>query len=269
MASFNALSTALSTSWDIFKTSTRLLSHRKALLFFPIAAAATLAVFIVALIVLGLLLPPNIDKTSPQFVRAALAIDYVILLYVALFWQTALITQTTAALQGEKPSFTRGFAAARRYRTRLLPWVLIDTAVTWGFGIIDENLLYVGSLVHVLFIGRFLDLMWRAVSFQVLPTIVLRNVGTVEAIKTCKKTLRSMLSRNVLAQLGLRIFILVLVLPGVGMLFAAAAAGHGVLSGVLGLAGGLWIAAAILYGATVSGIYQTVLYRSAEASNHA
>lgn len=112
MASFNALSTALSTSWDIFKTSTRLLSHRKALLFFPIAAAATLAVFIVALIVLGLLLPPNIDKTSPQFVRAALAIDYVILLYVALFWQTALITQTTAALQGEKPSFTRGFAAA-------------------------------------------------------------------------------------------------------------------------------------------------------------
>lgn len=105
--------------------------------------------------------------------------------------------------------------------------MLIDTAVTWGFGIIDENLLYVGSLVHVLFIGRFLDLMWRAVSFQVLPTIVLRNVGTVEAIKTCKKTLRSMLSRNVLAQLGLRIFILVLVLPGVGMLFAAAAAGHG------------------------------------------
>ncbi|ESV55978.1 hypothetical protein L830_1800 [Mycobacteroides abscessus MAB_082312_2258] len=60
MASFNALST----SWDIFKTSTRLLGHRKALLFFPIAAAATLAVFIVALIVLGLLLPPNIDKTS-------------------------------------------------------------------------------------------------------------------------------------------------------------------------------------------------------------
>ncbi|WP_079462882.1 DUF6159 family protein, partial [Mycobacteroides abscessus] len=183
--------------WDIFKTSTRLLGHRKALLFFPIAAAATLAVFIVALIVLGLLLPPNIDKTSPQFVRAALAIDYVILLYVALFWQTALITQTTAALQGEKPSFTRGFAAARRYRTRLLPWVLIDTAVTWGFGVIDENLLYVGSLVHVLFIGRFLDLMWRAVSFQVLPTLVLRDVGTVEAIKTCKKTLRSMLSRNV------------------------------------------------------------------------
>lgn len=268
MASFNALSTALSTSWDIFKTSTRLLSHRKALLFFPIAAAATLAVFIVALIVLGLLLPPNIDKTSPQFVRAALAIDYVILLYVALFWQTGLISQANAALNGHTPSFARGFSAAYQDRKRLLPWVLIDAAITWGFGVIDERL-YIGNLIHVLFIGRFLELIWRALSFQVLPTIILREVGAVAAAKACIRTLRSMLSRNVLAQLGLRIFILVLVLPGVGMLFAAAAAGHGVLSGVLGLTGGLWIAAAILYGATVSGIYQTVLYRSAEASNHA
>ncbi|SIE14796.1 Uncharacterised protein [Mycobacteroides abscessus subsp. abscessus] len=267
MASFNALSTALSTSWDIFK-STRLLSHRKALLFFPIAAAATVAVFIVALIILGLLLPPNIDKTSPQFVRGALAFDYVILLYLVMFWQTGLISQANAALNGHTPSFARGFSAAYQDRKRLLPWVLIDAAITWGFGVIDERL-YIGNLIHVLFIGRFLELIWRALSFQVLPTIILREVGAVAAAKACIRTLRSMLSRNVLAQLGLRIFILVLVLPGVGMLFAAAAAGHGVLSGVLGLTGGLWIAAAILYGATVSGIYQTVLYRSAEASNHA
>ncbi|WP_134050676.1 DUF6159 family protein [Mycobacteroides franklinii] len=260
MASFHALSA----SWDIFRSATRLLCRRKALMYFPIAAAISIAVFIVALIALGLLLPPNIDKTSPQFVRTALAIDYVILLYLAMFWQTALITQTNAALEGEVPSFARGLAAARRYRTRLLPWVLIDTAVTWGFGIIDEKLLYVGSLVHVLFIGRFLDLMWRAVSFQVLPTIVVRDVSAVEATKACARALRRMLSKNILAQFGLRIFILILVSPGVGMLFAAAAVGHGVLSGVLGLSGGLWIAIAVLYGATVSGIYQTALYRSAD-----
>lgn len=114
MASFNALSTALSTSWDIFKTSTRLLSHRKALLFFPIAAAATVAVFIVALIILGLLLPPNIDKTSPQFVRGALAFDYVILLYLVMFWQTGLISQANAALNGHTPSFARGFPPPTR-----------------------------------------------------------------------------------------------------------------------------------------------------------
>ncbi len=234
-------------------------------MYFPIAAAISIAVFIVALIALGLLLPPNIDKTSPQFVRTALAIDYVILLYLAMFWQTALITQANAALEGDVPSFARGVAAARHYRTRLLPWVLIDTTVTWGLGIIDEKLLYVGSLVHVLFIGRFLDLMWRAVSFQVLPTMVLKDVGAIDATKDCTRTLRRMLSKNILAQLSLRIFILMLVLPGVGMLFAAAGVGHGVLSGALRLCGGLWIAIAVLYGATVSGIYQTELYRRARA----
>lgn len=268
MASFNALSTALSTSWDIFKTSTRLVRRRKTLLLFHIAGAATLAVFIVVLIILGLLLPPNIDKTSPQFVRSALAFDYVVLLYLVMFWQTALISQVTAILNGEPLSFARGFSAAHQDRKRLLPWVLIDAAITWGFGVIDERL-YVGNLVHVLFIGRFLELMWRALSFQVLPTIILREVGAVAATKACIRTLRSMLAKNILAQLGLRIFILILVLPGVGLLFAAAAAGHGVLSGVLGLSGGLWIAVAVLYGVTITGIYQTVLYRSAEASNHA
>ncbi|MCC9266216.1 hypothetical protein LOX66_20030, partial [Bacillus velezensis] len=79
--------------------------------------------------------------------------------------------------------------------------------------------------------------------------------------------LRRVLAKNVLAQAGLRIFTLVLVLPGAALLFAAAAAGQGVLAGLLGLCGGLWIAAAVLTAVTVSGIYQTVLYRSAAASN--
>jgi len=260
-----ASSNALSTSWDIFRTSIHLLRRHKTLVLFPVAAALTVTLFVVVLIALGLLLPPNIDKTAPQFVRAALAADYAILMYLMLFWLTALVAQANDALEGDVPSFTRGVAAARHYRTRLLPWVLIDTTVTWGLGIIDEKLLYVGSLVHVLFIGRFLDLMWRAVSFQVLPTMVLKDVGAIEATKDCTRTLRCMLSKNILAQLGLRLFILMLVLPGVGILFAAAAVGHGVLSGVLGLCGGLWIAIAVLYGATVSGIYQTELYRRARS----
>lgn len=261
-----ASSNALSTSWDIFTTSTRLLRRHRTLLLFTVAAGITVALFIVVLIALGLLLPPNIASTSPQIVRAALAIDYVILLYLAMFWQTALITQTNAVLEGDEPSFAKGCSAARRYRTRLLPWMLIDASVTWGIGVIDENLLYVGNLVHVLFIGRFLDLMWRAVAFQVLPAIVLRDVGTTDAIKAAKTTLRSLLTKNILAQLGLRIFILVLVLPGVALLFAAAAADHGVLSGALGLCGGLWIAVTVLYGATIAGIYQTALYRRPHAA---
>lgn len=263
MASFNALSA----SWDIFASSTRLLRRHKTLVLFPVAAALTFAVFIVVLITLGLLLPPGIDKTAPQFIRAALTVDYLILWYLVMFWLTALMTQADAALEGRKPIFANGFRTAARYRWRLVPWVLIDAAVTWGIGVIDENLLYVGSLVHVLFIGRFLDLVWRAVSFQVLPRIVLHDARTTDAIKASKSVLRRVLAKNVLAQAGLRIFTLVLVLPGAALLFAAAAAGQGVLAGLLGLCGGLWIAAAVLTAVTVSGIYQTVLYRSAAASN--
>ncbi|MBA0045074.1 DUF6159 family protein [Mycobacteroides sp. LB1] len=260
-----ASSNALSTSWDIFKTSIRLLRRHRTLVLFPVAAGITVVLFIVVLIALGLLLPPNIDKTTPQFVRTALAVDYVILLYLTMFWLTALIAQANDALEGREPSFAKGFSTATRYRKRLIPWVLIEAAVTWGIGVIDENLLYVGTLLHVLFIGRFLDLMWHAVSFQVLPTIILRDVGSADAIKASKKMLRRLLAKNVLAQICLRVFTLMLVLPGAGLLFAAAAVGQGGLSGVLGLCGGLWIAVAVLIAVTVSGIYQTALYRSAAA----
>ncbi|MFD6198349.1 DUF6159 family protein [Mycobacteriaceae bacterium NPDC060252] len=261
-----ASSNALSTSWDVFKTSTRLLRRHKALVLFPVAAALTAVLFVVILIALGLLLPPNIDKTAPQFVRAALAVDYAVLVYLMMFWLTALIAQAHDALEGRAPSFANGFSTAARYRKRLLPWALIDTAVTWGIGVIDENLLYVGNILHVIFIGRFLDLMWRAVSFQVLPAMVLQDIGTVSAIKDAKNMLRRLLSKNVIAQICLRVFTLVLVLPGVGLLFAAAAVDDGALSGVLGLCGGLWAAVAVLIAATVSGIYQTELYRRACAA---
>ncbi|MFA4082521.1 hypothetical protein [Mycobacteroides salmoniphilum] len=261
-----ASSNALSTSWDVFRTSIRLLRHHKNLVLFPVAAALTVTLFVVVLIALGLLLPPNIDKTAPQFVRAALAVDYAVLVYLMMFWLTALIAQANDALEGRGQSVAHGFATAVRYRTRLLPWALVDTAVTWGIGVIDENLLYVGNILHVLFIGRFLDLMWRAVSFQVLPAMVLRDVRARGAIKAAKNMLRRLLFKNILGQICLRVFTLVLVLPGVGLLFAAAAVDSGALSGVLGLCGGLWVAVALLIAATVSGVYQTELYRRASAA---
>ncbi len=79
-------------------------------------------------------------------------------MYVATFWQAALISQANIALEGGDPSVAAGISAAAQRGGRLLPWVLITGVVSWIISAVEER---------VPFIGRFLDVAWRVVSFQV------------------------------------------------------------------------------------------------------
>ncbi|MBA0045073.1 DUF6159 family protein [Mycobacteroides sp. LB1] len=243
----------LSTSWQIFKTSAKVLASRKELVVFPILSGLTSALVLFGMVALGVvLLPAAAGDSLPPLFYPVLAIGYFVVVYVVTFWQAALISQANIALEGGDPSVAGGISAATQRGGRLLPWVLITGVVSWIISAIEER---------VPFIGRFLDVAWRVVSFQVLPTIVLENLGAIDAVKKTKETLKNAWGKNVVGVAGLGLFTGLLTLPGVGLIYLGVITNVASAMGVLAGIGVLWILAASIIGAALTGIFQTALYR--------
>lgn len=248
-----AFANTLSTSWQIFKTSAKVLSSRKELAVFPLLSGITSLLVLVGMVTLGvLLLPATTGDSIPPLFYPVFAIGYFIVMYVATFWQAALISQANIALEGGDPSVAAGISAAAQRGGRLLPWVLITGVVSWIISAVEER---------VPFIGRFLDVAWRVVSFQVLPTLVLENVGAIDAVKKTKETLKNAWGHNVVGIVGLNFFTALLSLPGIGLIYLGVAAKMAAATGVFVLFGVLWILVASIVGAALTGIFQTALYR--------
>ncbi|WP_185715194.1 DUF6159 family protein [Mycobacteroides abscessus] len=248
-----AFANTLSTSWQIFKTSAKVLSSRKELAVFPLLSGITSLLVLVGMVAPGvLLLPATTGDSVPPLFYPVFAVGYFILMYVATFWQAALISQANIALEGGDPSVAAGISAAAQRGGRLLPWVLITGVVSWIISAVEER---------VPFIGRFLDVAWRVVSFQVLPTLVLENLGAIDAVKKTKETLKNAWGRNVVGIVGLNFFTALLSLPGIGLIYLGVAANMAAVTGVFALFGVLWILVASIVGAALTGIFQTALYR--------
>ncbi|AKC39632.1 Uncharacterised protein [Mycolicibacterium phlei] len=248
-----AVTSTLSTSWQIFKTSAKVLSSRKELVFFPILSGLTALLVLIGMVTLGvLLLPATTGDSVPPLFYPVFAVGYFVLMYVATFWQAALISQANIALEGGDPSVAGGISAAAQRGGRLLPWVLITGVVSWIISAIEER---------VPFVGRLLDVAWRVVSFQVLPTIVLQNLGAIDAVKKTKETLKNAWGQNVVGVVGLNFFTAMLTLPGAGLIYLGVAANVTAVTGVLAALGALWILAGSIIGAALTGIFQTALYR--------
>ncbi|WP_078287577.1 DUF6159 family protein [Mycobacterium sp. D16R24] len=248
-----AFASTLSTSWQIFKTSAKVLSSRKELVVFPILSGLTALLVLIGMVALGvLLLPATTGDSVPPLFYPVFALGFFVLMYVTTFWQAALISQANIALEGGDPSVAAGISTAAQHGGRLLPWVLITGVVSWIISAVEER---------VPFVGRLLDVAWRVVSFQVLPTIVLQNLGAIDAIKKTKETLKNAWGQNVVGIVGLSFFTAMLTLPGIGLVYLGIAANVSAVTGVFAALGVLWILAASIIGAALTGIFQTALYR--------
>lgn len=248
-----AFTNTLSTSWQIFKTSAKVLGSRKELAVFPILSGLSSLLVLIGMVALGvLLLPATTGDSVPPLFYPVFAVGYFVLTYVVTFWQAALISQANIALEGGDPSVASGISAAAQRGGRLLPWVLITGVVSWIISAIEDR---------VPFIGRFLEVAWRVVSFQVLPTIVLENLGAIDAVKKTKETLKNAWGQNVVGVVGLNFFTAMLSLPGIGLIYLGMAANMSAVTAGFAALGGLWILVASIIGAALTGIFQTALYR--------
>lgn len=187
---------------------------------------------------------------------------YVLAYFVAIFFNTALVGAAMIRMDGGNPTLRDGLAIARSRVGRIFGYAVIAATVGLLLQALEERVGWVGR-----FVIKLIGVGWTLATFLVVPVLVTRDVGPIDAVKESAVLLRETWGENLIGTVGLGLaFVvayLVVVLVSGGLVLLASNAGlQFVIIATLLLAIVTLIVLSTLQ-ATMQGVYAAALYRHA------
>jgi len=250
-----------SRSWELARASASVLRSDKELLLFPlfsgVATLVVMATFLLPIMALRLF--------SDGFgIGAAVAgfLFYFVQYSVIVFFNCALVGAAMTRLDGGDPTLADGLRAARARLPQILGWAAIAATV----GVVLRSLKDRKNHALVRMLGSGLGVAWTVATFLVVPVLVSRDVGPIDALKESTSLLRRTWGENIVGQAGIGVAFGVIhflvVVAGVVMVMLALKASVALAVAV----GAAFLLAVLLLGivqSALSGIYSAALYRYA------
>jgi len=251
----------LSRSWELVKASAAVLRSDKELMLFPvisgIATLIVLATFLLPMFALRIF-ADGIGVGGAIFGFLFYFCQYIVI----IFFNCALVGAAMIRLDGGDPTLRDGFAAAKSR----LPAIFGYAAISATVGVLLQALKNRDNNFIVRLLGSGLGAAWTLATFLVVPVLVSRDIGPIDALKQSVELLKRTWGENAIGNIGIGaafgLITFAVVLVGVGLVVLAAQA-----SIALAIAVGIVFAIGVLllgiYQAALSGIYSAVLYRYA------
>jgi hypothetical protein len=243
----------ISNTIQLAKASWRVLKADKELVVLPVFSA--IATLIVAA---GFVVPVVFASGDTGEVGTAgyvlLFVMYVVLAYVTIFFNAALIHAAHQRMHGGDPTVGSALRGAASHAGRILPWAVVSATVSVILRAIEERAGIVGRIA-----AGIAGIAWSLVTFLVLPVLIIEGIGVGDAVRRAGELFKRTWGENVAAQIGFGLLGFLLALPGVALVVAAVGLGGGA-AAVLIVAGILWIIVVTLIMAALNGIFQTALY---------
>lgn len=240
-------------SWMLTKLTFRVILDEKHLLAFPLLAGVASVLLVAALAFPTLVLSPGAAGASPPTLGpveiAALVATYFGLAFIATFFNVCVVHSTKTRFDGGKASFVDSlrFAAARV--PLIAGWGAVTATVGLVLRILEQAADRGGGAGQAVIavVTSLVGMAWSVVTLFVVPGMVYRELGPIEALKSSVATLRRTWGESLVRHFGLGVVEFVLLALG-----AAVAYGLFVLSGGLGTAGVVVIVGlAAVYGLAV------------------
>lgn len=253
-----------SRSWDMVKASAAVLRSDRELMLFPVLSGlATLLVLATfALPVLALKLFSNGFGVSGALLGFAF---YFCTYSVMIFFNCALVGAAMIRLEGGDPTLSDGLSAARARLGAIFGYAAIAATV----GVLLQALKGKDNNFILRLVGSGLGMAWTLATFLVVPVLVSRDIGPVDALKQSVTLLRRTWGENAVGQVGIGAAFglltgaAVLVSVGLVLLAAQVSVALAVAIGAVCVVGMLLLG---VYQAALTGIYSAVLYRYAVAN---
>ena len=255
-----------SRSWSLVKASAHVLWQDKELLLFPLISAGALLVVMAcfALPVLGLGALDGL-KGGGQVSTAMYVVAFLFYFsqyFVIFFFNAALVGAAMIRLDGGDPTVKDGLRIATSKIGVIAGYAAIAATVGMILRIIQERVGFIGKMIVGL-----LGVGWTIATYMVVPVLVHRDVGPVEAIKESAYLLKETWGENVIGQAGLGlafgfIFFGVMV-AGAFVIFVAVLTHSAWMIGFAVVMALLAVAVTALIQAALAGIYAAALYRYA------
>lgn len=256
----------ISRSFDLIKASAAVLRGQGQLLLFPLIAGIAMTV-IFASFMLPLLLAHGahglgIRATSPLTYSVGFAV-YLVNYFVMFYFNTALVACVMMLFDGGAPTVKDGLKAANSRFGAILGYAVIAATVGMVLRAIQERLPFIGQLVVAL-VGAA----WTVASFLVVPVLVAKNAGPIEAVRESALLVKRTWGENVAGQAGMGVAfgVIQFAIGLTAMLFIATAVSVGLEVLVLPIVAllVLGVLGVMLVHTALSGIYSASLYRYAE-----
>lgn len=263
-------------SWQFAKIAYGIVWDFKKLIIFPllstIAAAAVIASFVAPLWLSGTLeswlgsIDP--ESTTPASTGDQVAMYVTLFLFyfcnyfVIVFFNAGLTACAMKVVNGEAPTIGYGLRMAGTRLPQILGWAFVSALVGVLLKVIENANEKAGQ-----FVAAILGSAWTALTFFVVPVVVMDGVGPVTAIKRSIGTLKSTWGEALVGNFSMGILAFVVMLPvilGFGVLVVLVMPAVGVVGGVIAAATAVFL---IMIGvaaiSTADIVFKVLLYNYA------
>ena len=256
----------LENSWGLVKASARVLSSDTELLIFPAVSGLALVLVSASFFLPMAFLGSGISSLAQGGIGvvgfAVLFLFYLSQYFIIIFFNAALIGAASIRLNGGDPTLSDGLRIAWSRVGSIFGYALIAATV----GMILKAMRERGGWLSKIVLSM-VGMAWNLATFLVVPVLVSRDLGPVEAIQESARTLKRTWGEQIAGNLGLGfVFILLNVaLAVVAVPVMILAVGSGQMA--------LIVMAAVIFGGSflvlnlvqsaLAGIYQAALYRFA------
>jgi len=250
--------------WELAKESWRVLKLDKELLVFPLlsglACLIVLASFALPLLGTDYLKTIMEERAAPQdlLAYAILFAFYFVNYFVIVFFNSALVGCAIIRFKGGDPTVADGFRAATDRLPQIIAWALVSATVGLILRIIESRSERAGQIV-----AGLMGMAWSAVTYFVVPVIVIEKKGPVEATKRSLAILRKTWGEALTANFGIGVIVfLAMLVAFVPIVLGVAALSAGLIPlGVLGILLGVILVLLVgLVSSALSAIVIAALY---------
>jgi hypothetical protein len=258
----------ISRTWNLTKSSWSILRQDKELLLFPIAMGISVVAIIAVFAAIGAAsgsldridsMVNNETTTGATASEEVRVVDVILLVamsvgtyFAAIFFNAGLVAAAVERLRGGNPTFGSGIRAVTPHIHNILGWAIISASVGLLLRLLSSRTDNMLARIAISIVGGI----WAYLTFFVVPILVTRGVGPIEAIKQSGGLFRRTWGEQFTSNFGFGI------LAFVGFLVAALPAlAIGMVSPVAGIAVGVLLVALVLgIVAALEGIFKAALY---------
>lgn len=255
-----------SRTWRIMRASWEVLKEDTELLVFPLLSS------IGSLLVMGSFMLPVLDGKGLEFFTQIgrndplayvwLFLFYVATTFVVIFFNSAIIGCALARMMGKDPTVQFGFRVAWRRLPQILLWTLATSTVGFLLRLVEERVGFVGRLAVAV-----LGMAWSVTSFLVIPAMVHKGSGPVEAYTESATMLRQTWGEQITGTVSFALLFAILGIPPVVLVAGIALTGSGLAIGAALVISVVYLILLALVQSTLQSIYQAALYCYAQAGS--
>ena len=253
-------------SWDLMKASLKVVRQDKELLWMPVLSTLSSIITVAAItgVGLGAGVWPQTQTADGQANIPGIALAfvlYILLAFVTLFFNAAVVAGANERLAGGDPTVGSALRAAWRRAGRIFLWAMVVATVNVILQAIRER---AGALGHVL--AGIAGIAWNLATYFMVPVLLFDDKAIGASLKRSGGLFKQTWGETVIGQggLGLAGFALGLAAVVVGLLafFLLSALG------VVGFVAGIVVLAVLVLGtaafiSVLEGVYKAALFRYA------